>query len=84
MNTAASVIAFFIALGKLAFVGIVAWYICVFLPMPDGARKICQMIILVICILSALSMVLAGEVPSHVDRSLSMDRVPNIMTPEKR
>jgi hypothetical protein len=83
MSNVASVIGFFIALGKLAFVGFVAYFLCPFLQMPENAKRICQGIVVALCILAGLSMVLAGEVP-HVDRSLSMDRVPNIMVPEKR
>lgn len=86
MSTVAGVIAFFIELGKLAFVGIVAYYVCVFLPMPDNAKKICQMIVVAICVLAALAIAAASSsVPrSQNDRSMSMDRVPSIMTPERK
>jgi hypothetical protein len=77
-----NVIAFAIEASKLAIMAIILWYVCEVLAMPVVPKRVCQMLIVLIAILATISMVLAGSPPRR-DRSMSMDRVPNIMVPEK-
>ena len=70
-----------IEVAKIALVAIILWFVCSFLPMPDKARWICQLLIALIAILSALGLFVSD---APFARSHSMDRVPSIMTPERR
>jgi len=79
-----NVIAFAIEASKLAIMAIILWYVCEVLAMPMIPKRVCQMLIVFIAILAAIGMVLAGTPLPHADRSMSMDRVPSIITPEKR
>lgn len=79
-----SIIPFAIEASKLAIMAIILWYVCETLAMPQIPKTVCQLLIVLIAILVTIQMVLAGSLPPHVDRSMSMDRVPSIIAPEKR
>lgn len=79
----ASAIALAIEASKLAIMAIILWYVCEVLAMPQIPKRVCQMLIVLVAILATLQMALATT-PPRIDRSMSMDRVPSIIAPEKR
>lgn len=77
------IIAVAIEIAKLAVMAIILYYVCEVLTMPNGPKIACQMLIVLIAVLASIQIVLAGSTRPPM-RSLSMDRVPSIISPERK
>lgn len=77
-----NIIPFAIEVAKLAILAIILWYVVEFIAMPHAPKIICQLLIVLICILVSIQMVTAGS-PSPT-RLPGLGSTPNIMVPERR
>ena len=69
-------------IAELAIWAIIVYYLCDFIGVPPNPKRVVQVLVVALAIFAALKIVLGGTV--SIPRSYSMDRVPSIMTPEKR
>lgn len=80
-----AIIPLVIYFAELAIVALVIWFLCPFLGMPANPTRICQVLIVLICILSGLEVIISstipngsssGPVPPHPLTPLNPSRVP--------
>lgn len=68
---------------KIAICALILFYVVPMISaMPGNIQKIVQALIILIAIMYSLQVAMAGS--PRVDRSMSMDRVPSIIAPERR
>ena len=64
----------------LALWAIILWFVCQWLPIPENAKRVCQILIALMAILASMKIIIGTPVPM---RGLS-DKTPSIITPERR
>lgn len=77
-----NIIPFAIEVAKLAILAIILWHVCGVLAMDEIPKRVCQLLIVLICILASIQMVTAGS-PAPL-RMPGLGPTPSIMVPERR
>ena len=73
-----------IVIAQIALAAVILWWVCEWLPMPDHAKRVCQLLIALIAVLSAINVVIGGTTVTALRPLSDRLRVPDIMTPERK